>query len=209
MRDEVREFKRERILAEATQLFFERTFQGASIESIAERLNVTKPFIYTYFSSKHEILEAVYDRSVQNLLNGVEEIFSEDRPPEEQLRRLVEFYVRQNVESQQLTAVFLNEERNLRPESLEQFRTQHRQFDSRLTGLIKLGIKSGVFKVNDPKIASLSISGMVRWVHRWYNPKGRKSVDEICAEIANLALNLVGYLPAPAPKPRGKKKPAL
>jgi len=193
MHDEVREFKRERILSEATQLFFERSFQGASIDAIAERLKVTKPFIYTYFSSKYEILEAVYERSVQSLLKGVEEIFAENHPPEVQLRRVVEFYVRQNVENQELTAIYLNEERNLRPESLERFRSEHREFDVKLASLIWRGIEAGVFSVDDPNIASLSISGMVRWVHRWYNPKGKYSIEKISSEIANLALNLVRY----------------
>ena len=118
MRSQVREFKRERVLEEATKLFYERGFQGSSIDAIADRLSVTKPFIYTYFDNKHALLEAIYERAVKNLNSGVDDIFSVDHPPEEQLRLLVEFYVRQNIESRELTAIFLNEERNLSAEKL-------------------------------------------------------------------------------------------
>ena len=60
----------EKVLEEATRLFYERGFQGASIDAIAERLSVTKPFIYTYFDNKHALLEAIYERAVQNLILG-------------------------------------------------------------------------------------------------------------------------------------------
>lgn len=193
MREEVREFKRERILAETTRIFYERGFGGTSIDAIAERLKVTKPFIYSYFQSKHALLEALYERAIENLNSGVDEIFSSDEEPEEQLRRLVEFYVRRNVESRELTAIFLNEERNLNPASLETFRVQQRRFDKKLTSLISRGVEAGVFKVTDATVASFSISGMVRWVHRWYAPEGRLKVDELCRLMSTLALNLVGY----------------
>lgn len=212
MRSQVREFKRERVLEEATKLFFERGFQGSSIDAIAERLSVTKPFIYTYFENKHALLEAIYERAVKNLNSGVDDIFSVDYPPEEQLRLLVEFYVRQNIESRELTAIFLNEERNLSAQKLAEIRAEQREFDRKLTALIRKGVRAGTFTVDDPAMASLSISGMVRWVHRWYNPDGRLDADQICRSLATLALKMVGYKPAArrAAAPRAQKAvPAL
>jgi len=198
MRSQVRDFKRERVLEEATKLFYERGFQGSSIDAIAERLSVTKPFIYTYFDNKHALLVAIYERAVSDLNTGVDKIFAVDHAPQDQLRLLVEFYVRQNIESRELSAIFLNEERNLSPEILAQIREEHRQFDHKLTELIRKGMKAGVFHVEDAGLASLSISGMVRWVHRWYNPAGRLKTDDICQSLATLALNLVCYRPAAA-----------
>jgi len=203
MRVQVRDFKRERVLEEATKLFYERGFQGSSIDAIAERLSVTKPFIYTYFENKHALLVALYERAVGDLNAGVDNIFSVDHAPEEQLELLVKFYVRQNIESRELTAIFLNEERNLSPEILAEIREKHREFDRKLTNLIRKGVKSGVFHVEDAGLASLSISGMVRWVHRWYNPSGRLKPEEVCHKVATLALNLVCYAPGSTATSRG------
>jgi AcrR family transcriptional regulator len=202
MRDEIREFKRDRILEESLNLFYERGFQGTSIDSIAENLNVTKPFIYTYFQNKHALLEALYERATANLIAGVDEIFGLNLPPEELLSRLVDFYVRQNVENRELTAIFLNEERNLPEGSLNKLRGQNRSFDGKLTDLIRKGVKSRVFVVEDPTVASMSISGMVRWVHRWFDPKGRLQVADLCRQMSVLALNMVGYTGVPGKKPR-------
>lgn len=55
------------------------------------------------------------------------------------------------------------------------------------------GINDKVFHIEDATLASLCISGMVRWVHRWYRVKGRYSADEIANQIAEFALNTVRY----------------
>ena len=59
MRDEIQAFKRERILQEAVSLFYERGFTGTTLDDIAHQLGVTKPFIYTHFRSKTDLLAAI------------------------------------------------------------------------------------------------------------------------------------------------------
>lgn len=196
MKDEVKEFKRDRILVEAAPLFAEHGFQNVTIDTIAKRLSVTKPFIYTYFENKHALLEAIYERAVNSLTLGVAELLAVERPPEEQLREFVEFYALENIKNADLTAIFLNEEKNLPAESLKKIRAQHRSFDLSLANLIREGVKKGEFDVEDPMLASFSISGMVRWVHRWYNPHGRLKPEQIASKMATLALNMVAYRPS-------------
>ncbi len=49
MREEISAYKRDRILEEAVKLFYERGFSGTTLDDIAGKLGVTKPFIYTHF----------------------------------------------------------------------------------------------------------------------------------------------------------------
>jgi TetR/AcrR family transcriptional regulator, cholesterol catabolism regulator len=195
MKDEVIEFKRERILQEAVPLFAEHGFQGVSIDTIAKQLNVTKPFIYTYFENKHALLEAIYERAIESLLDGVDQVFAVERPAQDQLKALVEYYVLENLKSASLTSIFLTEEKHLSEQSQQRVREKHHVFDNKLVKLLKKGVKEGVFVVDDPMLASFAISGMVRWVHRWYSPGGRLKPEQIAARLAKLALNTVGYDP--------------
>jgi AcrR family transcriptional regulator len=59
IKNELVEVRRKRILAEAIHLFAERGFLGISVDAIAERIGITKPFVYSYFSNKGDILEAI------------------------------------------------------------------------------------------------------------------------------------------------------
>ena len=45
--------------------------------------------------------------------------------------------------------------------------------------------------------------GMLNWLHRWYDPRGRLGVREVADQFATLAL---AGLAAPAPKPRAARK---
>src|SRR5258707_2085413 len=63
MRDELKDFKRKRILDVASELFFELGYNGTSIDAIADRLHATKPFIYYHFENKADILAGVCGRT--------------------------------------------------------------------------------------------------------------------------------------------------
>lgn len=202
---QVREYKRELILSAATKLFYEKGFQKTTIDDIGAELGVTKPFIYTYFKNKYAILEAWFDQAFFDLYEDIaDSLGNSDGSPVERLHMFVTVYVRSNIERQRFTAIMLEEEKNLTPEKIADIRAKQREFDVKLARLIAEGVASGDFHVEDPRIASLAVSGMVRWVHRWYSDKGRMSPEDLAASLAQLALNLVGYHPALAATPHNR-----
>lgn len=192
MRAELETFKRERILKEMMELFQERGFRDVTLDVLAERLKVTKPFIYQFFDSKQQLIATVYERGAQQLLASIEGYLDNESPAAKRLHDFVRSFALQNIESRAISAVFSQEEGDLPPKTLETIRAIHRQFDIKLASLIEDGNKTGEFKVQEPHIAGLAISGMVRWIHRWFQ-EGRLSAAEIAELFANYALNLVGY----------------
>ena len=61
LKHEVTDFKRRRIREEASHLFFQLGYEGTTLDAIAQRLEVTKPFLYTHYANKTELL---YDLSL-------------------------------------------------------------------------------------------------------------------------------------------------
>jgi AcrR family transcriptional regulator len=192
MRAELEMFKRERILQEMIVLFQERGFRGITLDALAERLKVTKPFIYQFFDSKQELIATVYERGARQLLASIDGYLDNESPAAKRLHDFVRSFAMQNIESRAISVVFGQLEGDLPPKTLEAIRAIHRQFDNKLASLIEHGIKTGEFTVQEPHIAGLAISGMVRWIHRWFQD-GRLSAAEISALFADYALNLVGY----------------
>jgi TetR/AcrR family transcriptional regulator, cholesterol catabolism regulator len=193
MRNELREFKKSRIIDEASRLFYENGYEATSLDELASTLSVTKPFIYSHFENKLAILEAVYERSTARLIANVQNEVNRSGPAADRLEKFIIVFVKENIEQQISSAVFLQEEKHLSKRQLKRIRDAEGAFNELLAKLLQSGIKSGDFHVEDVKLASLSISGMVRWVHRWYRPDGRLGADEIAERMAKLALNLVGY----------------
>jgi AcrR family transcriptional regulator len=198
MRAELEIFKRERILKEMIGLVEERGLRDVTLDTLAERLKVTKPFIYQFFDSKQQLIATVYERGAQQLLVSIDGFLDSNSPAPKRLRNFVRSFVLQNVESRAISMAFGQEEADLPPKTRESIRAIHRQFDNKLAALIEDGIKTGDFKVEEPHLAGLAVSGMVRWIHRWFHD-GRLSADEIADLFATYALNLVGYKGSPSP----------
>lgn len=64
-----RRFRKEEIVAEATRLFAERGYEGASMGDLAERVGLRKASLFHHFPSK----DVLYGKVLDRLLEGVRE----------------------------------------------------------------------------------------------------------------------------------------
>jgi AcrR family transcriptional regulator len=192
MRDEILAYKRERILEEAVALFYARGFTATTLDDIAAELGVTKPFIYTHFRSKTELLAAVCLPTIEKSLAAVALAAEGTGTPTEKLRRAVFDFTEVVLKRQPNIAIFFREEKNLAPEALAEIIALQKQFDQVLSQLIRDGIDSGDFSVPDVNVTALAIGGMISWAYIWHSPRGRMTVDEMSATMADLALRMCG-----------------
>ncbi|MGX0905100.1 AcrR family transcriptional regulator [Roseovarius sp. MBR-79] len=190
---EAQEFKRKRIIEVALKLFYRHGYEGTSVEAIAAEIGVTKPFIYSYFKNKQEILQILYQQSAERVHDYVAAAAAGDGPVEQRMEIFLRDFTLENIDHQIASGVYLQEEKHLSTEGRARIRTIERSFNRLLAGMITEGCKAGVFYVEDPKLAALSIAGVVRWVHRWYSAEGRMSPEDLADRIARLGLAMVGY----------------
>ena len=72
--------RREQLIEIAQGAFSERGFDGASIEEIATRAEVSKPVVYEHFGGKEGLYAVVVDREVQQLLGMMREALTGGHP---------------------------------------------------------------------------------------------------------------------------------
>jgi AcrR family transcriptional regulator len=192
MREEILAYKRERILEEAVKLFYERGFTGTTLDDIAAELGVTKPFIYTHFRSKVELLAALCKPTIEMSLAAVENAAAMAGTPTERLYRAVVDFTRVVLSRQSNIAIYFREEKSLAPEALAEINALRRNFDHVLTGLLEEGVAAGEFELEDAGLASLAVGGMISWAYTWHRHGGRLKLDELCSEMANMTLRMVG-----------------
>jgi AcrR family transcriptional regulator len=197
MRDQVMAFKREQILLEAGELFYEHGYQRTTLEMVAKRLGVTKPFIYYHFKDKAEILAEISKRGISNGNDVLRRSLAGSGPAAQRLYDASKAIVRTVLHSQHYTAIFFREQKNYDPSIRAQLETLHREFDDLLVRLLEEGVARGEFRIADIRLCSLAIGGMVNWAYTWYRESGRLSVDELCEGMARLVLQMVGAAPPP------------
>ncbi len=192
MRDEILAFKRERILEEAVKLFYERGFNGTTLDDIAAELGVTKPFIYTHFRSKVDLLAALCKPTIEMSLAAVTGASEQPGTVTERLYMAVFGFTKVVLQRQPNIAIYFREEKNLTKSALDEINILRKQFDRVLSRLLQEGVDAGEFRVGDVNLASLAIGGMISWAYTWHRPGGRLTLDEMGAHMADLALQMAG-----------------
>jgi AcrR family transcriptional regulator len=195
MREEITAYKRERILEEAVKLFYERGFSGTTLDDIAGKLGVTKPFIYTHFRSKVELLEAICRPTIEMSLEAIARAAQQTGTPSERLFDGIVDFSKVVLQRQANIAVYFREEKHLSEAGLAEINTLRKRFDRVLSELLEEGIRAGEFKIVDVRLAALAIGGMVSWAYTWYQPQGRLPIDEVGTKLAHFALQMVGVQP--------------
>jgi len=207
IRDEVAALKRERTISVAAELFYERGYENTSLDAIAERMSVTKPFIYAHFTSKAELLAEICSRGIASALAALEGVLTAvPGSPAERLAEVGRRFVTAVLKSQRHIAIFAREEKNLAPEDFHRISEMRRSFDSKLVRLLDEGVAAGEFHVPDTRMAALAIGGMVSWAYVWYRADGRLTLEQTSHELTGLILAMVG-IPRTALRPLSKTAP--
>lgn len=192
MREEIQAYKRERILQEAVALFYERGFTATTLDDIAAELGVTKPFIYTHFRSKTDLLAALCTPTIEMSLAAVANAAKGPGTATDRLYRAVIDFTKVVLQRQANIAIFFREEKHLAPEALAEITVLRKRFDRVLSKLLADGVAAGEFELADVNLAALAIGGMISWAYTWHRPNGRLPLDELCARMAQLTLQMAG-----------------
>lgn len=195
LKQELSAFKRRRIREEAAHLFFRQGYERSSIDAIAERLQVTKPFIYTHYRNKGEILFDISRLGISLSLEVLDQCLAKKGGSWDRLKLIIERVTRVILEHQESIVVYVREEKNLEAASARAIRQQRSLFDHRLAELLREGSREGVLEAADPGLTAVTISGMMSFIAFWYVPGGRWSESEITSNLIHNVRRMVQPVP--------------
>jgi len=96
------------ILQAATEVFAEQGFAAVTVAEIADRAGIGKGTVYEYFSSKDELLFAVFEWMNQRIFERFEELLAEGGTTPERLRRMLDIASEVTCEQVDMQAVVLD-----------------------------------------------------------------------------------------------------
>lgn len=177
------------ILTAAAQIFSQKGFHAASMQDIAEAVNLQKASLYHHVSSKQEILLEILNRALDLLIEDIDRVVSQTLPADEKLRLAMAAYLGAMLEHRDLAAVLLLEHRSLEPKYHELHMVRRDRFERLWRDMIQEGKNQGLFNCSDPALASRYILGVMNWTITWYRSDGVLSPQEIANQFADLFLN--------------------
>lgn len=209
IRDAVTRLKRERIIATAVDLFHNNGLGNTTLVAVAEKMNVTKPFIYSHFKSKNALLAEICSRGIRASLDVMNRIVASDCSATDKVRVLARDFMVAVLENQGHIAIYTREQKHLSQEDSDAIDSMRREFDRKFCSLLNEGVETGEFVVDDVQMASLAIGGIVSWSYVWYRPDGRLTQAETADRISALVMAMIQAKPGRHTVRSGAKSLAL
>jgi AcrR family transcriptional regulator len=206
-RRRARDEKREAVLRTAVQLFLEQGYRHATLNEVAERLNITKPALYNYFRSKEEILFECCALGQERVDEVITEIDTGGGSGLAKLRKLIHAYA--GVMTTDYGASLVRfDTRDLTDKNSKIVRAAKKSIDLTFRNYIAEGIADGSIIPCDAKLAAFAIAGSLNWIGHWFQRSGEMSAEEVANEFA---VRLTEGLAARSTRtrPATKKTPAL
>jgi len=180
---------REDILEAAAQVFRQKGFHGASMNDIADAVNLQKASLYHHVSSKQEILVDILDQALQLLLERISAITVQDISAEKKLRLMIREYLQILVDNIDLATVLLFEHRALERRRQSRHIPNRDKFELLWRNVIVEGVQAKTIQCDDPALTARALLGLLNWTITWFHPDGEKTIQQIADDYSNLLLN--------------------
>ena len=180
--------QRKTVLEVAAKMFSERGFSGTSLGDVAENLEISRPALYYYFSSKQEILSSLVDEISVKSKKAIEEIRGNTADPVTKLHEMTYRQLLFVMRNKLPYMVVIKTEEELvsktRKLNLEAKKAVLESFQS----VVQEGIDKGHFRKMDSAVAALAIIGMCSWCALWFKADGRLSDTQVADQLTQMAL---------------------
>lgn len=165
--------RRQEIIDAAAQVFYEKGYDAASTQDIADLVGILKGSLYYYVESKEDFLFEVIKETNNAALGVLGRVQASAGGPAEKLDALarahLEFYFANRIKA----TVFFRELDALSLERRKELHEVTHVYRMFIAELITAGQAQGVVNPRlDPPIAALAMVEMLNSVSRWYDPEG-------------------------------------
>ena len=168
------------------------------MRQIAAEVGVQAGALYLYTPDKQSLLADILVEHMQDLLDAWA---AWPRParddPAAEFEAFVRFHIRYHLQRGAEVFISYMELRNLEPANFARVEGLRRGYEAVLTDILARGVRAGVFRLDDAKLATFALIAMLTGVNTWYRPGGRLAVVEIEEIYLEMARGLVGMAMAP------------
>ncbi len=165
----------------AARVFYEKGYDGASMQDIAEAVGLTKAGLYHHVGSKDRLLFEIMNYGMDILDETVLQRAKEIADPREKLRQTMIGHIDLIVRARDLEiTVILHENRSLRGALRKKINARKKSYIQMLEGLIaQVQAQAGTKPLISPRLAAFALLGSINWLYQWYRPEGPIKENEL------------------------------
>jgi len=181
--------RRDAIIDTSAGLFARRGYHATGLTELCAANGLGKGALYHYIGSKEELLAAIHDRVMDEVMLGADRVAVAGGAPSAQLAMLGDELLDVIHRYPDHVWVFLHEFPALTGERAEQFRTRRREYERRVETVLRAGVRAGEFRDLDPRLTALAWLGMHNYTYLWLKAGGPLTARDVAKPFADIFLS--------------------
>ncbi len=180
------EARRQVIIDTSAPVFARHGYHATGIMELCAANDLGKGALYHYIGSKEELLAAIHDRVMDEVMVGADRVAEAGGSPSRQLAMLGEELLDVIHRYPDHVWVFLHEFPALTGERAEQFRERRRAYEQRVEAVLQAGVDAGEFRSIEPRLTAMAWFGMHNYTYLWLKAGGRLSARDVAKPFADI-----------------------
>jgi TetR/AcrR family transcriptional regulator, cholesterol catabolism regulator len=178
--------RRQAIIDTSAPVFARRGYHATGIMELCAANDLGKGALYHYIGSKEELLAAIHDRVMDEVMLGADRVAAAEGSPSQQLAMLGEELLDVIHRYPDHVWVFLHEFPALTGDRAAQFRERRRTYERRVEAVLQAGVDSGEFRDLQPRLTALAWLGMHNYTYLWLKAGGALSARDVAQPFAEI-----------------------
>ena len=179
--------RREAIIDTSARVFARQGYHATGINELCDANDLGKGALYHYIGSKEELLAAIHDRVMDEVLQGADRVAEAGGSPPAQLEMLGDELLDVIHRYPDHVWVFLHEFPALTGERAERRSASGAsEYERRVEAVLRAGVESGEFRDLDPWLTARAWLGMHNYTYLWLKPGERLSARDVAKPFAEI-----------------------
>ncbi len=157
-----------------------------TMRDLAAAVGMEAASLYNHIKSKEEILREICFTLSGIYNDNMANVKAEDCPILEKVESLVSMHIKINYHSPAMASVMYDEWRHLSTPDREVFLRNRSDYENDFIHILESGIKEGVVRDIDPKIALFTILSSMRWLFHWYYQDRSFDYEQVKSTLSHM-----------------------
>ena len=176
-----------KILGHATEVFYEKGYEGASMRDLARSSGMSLSGLYYYFESKEKLLYLIQKHTFSTIVERLRERLDEVSDPELRIRVFILNHLEYFLANEKAMKVLSHEAEVLKNGFGAEIAAIKREYYRICVGLLD-DFKAAKRLEFSSRMAVLSLFGMMNWIYTWYNPRVDADAEELSQGMGDIFL---------------------
>jgi TetR/AcrR family transcriptional regulator, cholesterol catabolism regulator len=177
-----------KILTHATDVFYDKGYEGASMRDLSRSSGMSLAGLYYYFKSKERLLYHIQKHTFTTIVERLRERLEREGDPERRIRLFILNHLEYSLANPKAMKVLSHEDDVLKNGLGSEIAAIKREYYRICVDLLEQLKHRHGFEFNS-RVAVLSLFGMMNWIYTWYNPRVDANAQELARQMGDIFLS--------------------